>query len=319
MSEKYQPIMHSDYGPLDPKVNLLPDFFTGFEASRRSEIVAKEAAFYHKITQPFSLEDQIEKTDVVFSARDGFEIPVRFYRPKNCRECLPVVMFFHGGGFMTCSLETHDYVPTYLAAKAHIAVCSVEYRLAPEYKFPTGLEDCYDACKWVRRESQRFQIDPHRMAVGGDSSGGNFAAAITLMAKKRKDFPLWKQILIYPVTELTGTVKRRAPEVYAPVGGVSEGLSPMLSAYLPDPEQDTKNPLVSPLLAHDLSGLPPALCIIAECDALSDDGLIYAKLLQDSGVSVECHLYQGMPHAFILRTYEESFQALDCICDYLKQ
>lgn len=315
--EKYRPIVTCDYGPLDPKVSLEPDFFTGFEPARRKEIVAEEAAFYHGITQPYSVDAGLEKYDTSFRAGDGYEVPVKVYRPKGAKGDLPALFFFHGGGFMTCSVETHDYVPSYLAAKAGVMCFSVEYRLAPEYKYPMGLLDCYGACKWAVEQARRFRIDPERLIVCGDSSGGNFAAAIALMARERGDLKLWKQVLIYPALEFAGTVEKRSAQVYAPVGGVSEGPSPMLRAYLSDPAKEVSDPLVSPVLADRFDGLPPALFIEAECDALVDDGLIYAKLLQDAGVPVECAVYKGMPHAFILRTYEETFQALDRICVFL--
>jgi len=313
---KYEPIMPCAYGALDPKVNLEPDFFTGFQPERRAEIVAEEAKFYHGITQPYSVDGQLDKTYSSFQTADGYEVPIKLYRPKGAAQPLPVVMFFHGGGFMTCSVETHDYVPSYLAAKAGVACVSVEYRLAPEHKFPTGVEDCYAACKYVAEQAGTLGIDPARMAVCGDSSGGTFSAAITLLARERGDLKLWKQVLIYPATELAGLVERQSAKVYAPVGGASEGPSPMLVAYLRDLDQ-AKDPLVSPMLAEDFHGLPPALFIEAECDSLVDDGLIYAKLLRDAGVPVECEIYAGMPHAFILRTYEETFAALDRICAFL--
>ena len=316
--DKYEPIIPCAYGPLDPKVNLEPDFFTGFQPERRKEIVAEEARFYHGITEPYSVNDRLDIYYISLPAPDGYEMPVKVYRPKDARGKLPVVMFFHGGGFMTCSVETHDFVPAYLAANAGVMCFNVEYRLAPEHKFPTGLEDCYAACKWVASEAERFQIDPEKMTVCGDSSGGNFAAVLSLMARDRGDLKLWKQVLIYPATELAGAVEKQSAKVYAPVGGESDGPSPMLVAYLTDLEQ-VKDPYVSPLLAEDLTHLPEALFIEAECDALVDDGLMYAKRLQDAGGKVECHIYKGMPHAFILRTYEETFEALDTICAFLKK
>lgn len=314
----YEPILQCEYGPLDPKVNLEPDFFTGFEASRRTEIVAEEAKFYHSITAPYSVDAELEKRYLTVKAKDGYELPVKVYQPKQAGDNMPALVFFHGGGFMTCSVETHDYVPSYLAAKAKIACFSVEYRLAPEAKFPIGLEDCYTVCKWVAEHAAEFGADAEKLVVCGDSSGGNFAAVIALMAKERKDLHLWKQILIYPVTDLGGAVEKKSARVYAPVGGASESVSPMLLAYLDDPENDVKNPWVSPMLADDFTDLPSALFIEGECDSLVDDGLIYAKLLQDAGVSVECCIYKGMPHAFILRTYEETFAALNQICAFIR-
>lgn len=317
----YEPIQKLNYGPLDPKVNLLPDFFTGFEPQRRSEIVAEEAKFYHGITEPYSVDDKLDKHYTSFKADDGYEIPVKVYRPKKAKGELPALVFIHGGGFKTCSVETHDFVPSYIAANAGILVYNVEYRLAPEYKFPAGLEDCYQAVQWISKNTKQLGVDPNCIMVGGDSSGGTFSAAITQMARVRGDISIAKQILIYPATEFTGTIKKRSAEVYTMVGSSGDEpvspISPLMMEYLNDPEKEVWNPYVSPMLAEDFSGLPEALFIEAECDALVDDGLIYAKLLQDAGVPVNCKVYNGMPHAFVLRTYDETFAALDEICRFI--
>lgn len=319
MEKKFETLLKIKYGSLDPKVNLEPDFFTGFDPARRKEIVTEEAAFYHGITQPYSKDDKLEKHYESFTAEDGYEIPVKIYRPKNATGSLPVVMFFHGGGFMTCSVETHDYVPSYLAAEAGVIAINVEYRLAPEYKFPRGLEDCYLACKWAIEHKEKLGIVEDRLFVCGDSSGGNFAAAIALMAKDRKEFDVYGQILIYPVTDVAEAVEKRSLEVYGSVCGTEEHPTPVLTSYFKNIKADAGKPYASPLLADDLEGLPKALFIQAECDGLVDDGLMYAKRLKDAGVPVECKVYEGMPHAFILRTYSETFEALDQICAFLKK
>ena len=317
----YEPIQKLNYGPLDSKVNLLPDFFTGFEPKRRSEIVAEEAKFYHGITAPYSVDDKLDKHYTSFKADDGYEVPVKVYRPKAAKGELPALIFIHGGGFKTCSVETHDFVPSYIAANAGILAFNVEYRLAPEHKFPVGLEDCYQAVQWVFKNAKQLGADTNHIMVGGDSSGGTFSAAIAQMAHSRGDVSIAKQILIYPATEFTGTIKKRSAEVYTMVGSSGDEpaspISPLMLEYLSDPEKEVWNPYVSPMLAEDLSGLPEALFIEAECDALVDDGLIYAKLLQDAGVPVTCKVYNGMPHAFVLRTYDETFAALDEICQFI--
>ncbi len=318
---RYVPIQPCDYGPLDPKVDLSPDFFTGFDPARRKEIVTAEARFYRELTRPFSVDDRLTKRYASFTAPDGYEVPVKLYRPKDNGGALPVLVFLHGGGFKTCSVETHDFVPSYIAANAGVMAVSVEYRLAPEHKFPTGLEDCYQAVRWVAANAGALGADAAKIMLCGDSSGGNFVAALTLMARERKEFTVARQVLIYPVTEVTGTVYKRSAEVYAMVGVGDKSaspLAPLMAEYLADPAKEVWSPLVSPMLAEDLSGLPDALFIEAECDALADDGLIYAKLLRDAGVKVRWKVYKGMPHAFVLRTYDETFSALNEICAFVK-
>lgn len=319
--KQYEPIVKLQYGPLKAKVNLLPDFFTNFVPQRRAEIVAEEAAFYHGITEPYSVNSRLDVAWTSFTADDGYKVPVKTYRPKAANGKLPALVFFHGGGFKTCSVETHDFVPAYLAANANVIAFSVEYRLAPEDKFPTGLEDCYQAVRWIASNAESLGIDANRLTVCGDSSGGNFAAAITLMARERKEFSIDKQVLIYPALDFSGTIKKRSAEVYTMVGAKpdahAKSVSPLMLEYLNNPEREIMNPLVSPLLAESFQGLPQALFIEAECDALADDGLIYANLLKQAGVKVTCKVYEGMPHAFILRTYEETFAALDEICRFL--
>lgn len=317
---QFRPYLTIGYGSLDPKVNLEPDFFAGFEPERRAEIVAEEAAFYHELTAPYSVDDQIEKEWLEFPSFDGTSIKIKRYRPCDGRggKELPL-MFFHGGGWKTCSVETHDFVPSYLAAHAGVTCYSVEYRLAPEHKFPTGIEDCYEACRWVAAHADDQGVEASRMVVCGDSSGGNFAAVIALLARDRGDLELAGQLLIYPVTDMEDQVSnKRSPAIYGPMRGNQPGPCQLSREYLPDPEHQIGDWRYAPLLADDVSGAAPALFILAECDSLVDDGLFYAQRLADAGVDVEVHVYKGMPHAFILRTYDETFEALDTMVAWLR-
>jgi len=316
---KMETITECKYGPLNPKVNMEPDFFTCFEADKRKEIVTEEAKFYKELTEPYSVDDKINTKYVSFKTKDGSEIPIKVYEPKNMDKPLPVVVFFHGGGFITCSVETHNFVPSYIACNANVIVCSVEYRLAPEYKFPIGLEDCYESIKWIIENKKELNVDASKLMVCGDSSGANFSAVLCLMAKERKEFQISNQILIYPATDLSGKVYKKSAEAYAPVGGDADGKGVDFIALYTNDCDDLSNPYISPLLARNVTGLPPALFISAECDPLLDDGLMYAKKLKDAGVTVDYKIYEGMPHAFILRTYEETFEALNYICNYVEK
>lgn len=317
----YEPIMKSSYGALDPKVSLEPDFFTGFRPEHRKEITDAEARFYRSITEPYTVDDKLEKSYITVPARDGFHIPIKVYRRKEVKTEAPALMFIHGGGFITCTPETHDYVPSYITAKTGTVCFSIDYRLAPEYKFPVGIEDCADVLEWIFLNAEKLGIDKKRISVGGDSSGGTYTAVLTQLMKNSNKVRIWKQVLIYPATDFSGDIPKKSAEVYTMVGsgGDEKKHEPtFLQRYL-NKNEDLRNPMISPLLAKDLSELPEALFIQAECDALCDDGLLYAKRLQDAGVKVACQLYTGMPHAFILRTYDESFSALDKICNFLSR
>lgn len=319
---QFEPIYKLTYGPLKEKVNLSPDFFTNFQPAYRAEIVTQEAAFYSELTQPYSVDDQLDISTLSFQADDGYQVNIQKFQNKDLRSHATALIFFHGGGFKTCSVQTHRFVPAYLAANADVVAFSVEYRLAPEYRYPRGLEDCYQAVRWISFESDRLGIDANRIVLCGDSSGGNFVAAITMLARERNDFRIEKQVLIYPALEFSGTVKKQSVKAYGPISTVDLNAeiyySPLMQDYLSHPEQEVLNPLVSPILAGNFFGLPEALFILAECDVYVDDGLIYANQLQKAGIRVDCKVYEGMPHAFILRTYAETFEALDEICRFIR-
>ena len=262
--------------------------------------------------------DDIQRFDDIQYGPDPVENKQDVYRPKNTQGKIPVIVSVHGGGWVYGDKERYQFYCMDLAERG-FAVGNLSYRLAPEYKFPRGLEDCYLACKWAIEHKEKLGIAEDRLFVCGDSSGGNFAAAIALMAKDRKEFDVYGQILIYPVTDVAEAVKKRSLEVYGSVCGTEEHPTPVLTSYFKNIKADAGKPYASPLLADDLEGLPKALFIQAECDGLVDDGLMYAKRLKDAGVPVECKVYEGMPHAFILRTYSETFEALDQICAFLKK
>ncbi len=319
---QFEPIYKLTYGPLKDKVELSPDFFTDFQPSCRTEIVTREAAFYRELTLPYSVDNQLDISNISFQADDGYQVNIQKFQKKDHIPHATALIFFHGGGFKTCSVETHRFVPAYLSANADVVAFSIEYRLAPEFRYPRGLEDCYQAVRWISFESDRLGIDANRIVLCGDSSGGNFVAAITMLARERKDVQIEKQVLIYPALEFSGTVKKHSVKVYSSIGTAdnNEGIhcSPLMQDYLSNPEQEVLNPLVSPILADKFIGLPEALFILAECDVYVDDGLIYANQLQTAGIKVNCKVYEGMPHAFILRTYAETFEALDEICRFLR-
>ncbi|MFY9611713.1 MAG: alpha/beta hydrolase [Blastocatellia bacterium] len=223
-------------------------------------------------------------------------IRVRTYTPTG-RGPFPVVVYFHGGGWVLCDIETHDPVCRSLANAAECIVVSVDYRLAPEHKFPAAAEDCYAATRWVMNSAPLINGDADRVAVGGDSAGGNLAAVVALMARdKGEPAPIF-QVLVYPVTDyyLPGT-----PSYEENADGYFLTRDDMVwfwNHYLSN-EAEAANPYACPLRAASLGGLPSALVITAEFDPLRDEGEGYAARLRDAGVTATVVRYDGMIHGF---------------------
>ncbi|MCH2170369.1 alpha/beta hydrolase [Myxococcota bacterium] len=228
---------------------------------------------------------------------DG-EVPVRIYTPEAepGSTGLPVLVFFHGGGWVIGSLDSHDGACRLLASRAGCLVVSVDYRLAPEHRFPAAPEDCYAATRWVAEHAAEIGGDASRIAVGGDSAGGNLAAVVPLMARDRGGPELVLQVLVYPVTDFdrdTGSMQRNAEGYYL----TRQAMVWFDDHYAPEPEQRA-NPYAAPLRASDLRGLPPALVITAEFDPLCDEGDEYARALESAGVPTTWTCYGGVFHGF---------------------
>jgi acetyl esterase len=225
------------------------------------------------------------------------DLPVRIYRPATDDPAPPVIAYFHGGGWVVGSIDTHDATTSALAARSGCVVVSVEYRLAPEHPFPASLLDCYSATAWIAANGQQFGVDGGRLAIAGDSSGGNTAAAVALLARELGGPPIAFQLLVYPATDHFGDWPS-----YRLFGDGSKGLGLGLltwfsQQYLPDPN-DAADWRASPIRAGDLSDLPPALIITAEYDLLRDEGEAYGGRLKEAGVPAVVHRYPGVPHGF---------------------
>lgn len=226
----------------------------------------------------------------------GGDLPVRIYRPSGVGEPMPTVVYCFGGGWTLGSIETSDEICRNLANLVPCQVITVGYRLAPEHKFPAAVHDCYAATSWIADNAGELGADPHRMAVAGDSSGGNLAAAVTLLARDRGGPALAAQVLVYPNTDYRGDTESTR-ENDDPALFNRRSVAWYWGHYLANPE-DGRDPLASPLLAEDLSGLPPALVITAEYDPLRDEGEHYAQRLRQAGVPVVATRYDGMVHGF---------------------
>jgi acetyl esterase len=248
---------------------------------------------------PLHAMARVEDLPVV--ARDGFAIPVRLVAPSH--GLLPVLVYFHGGGFTIGNIETHDALCRQLAHLAHCAVLSVDYRLAPESKFPTALNDAWDVVQWVAAQGVDRQLDAQHMAVGGDSAGGTLAAVCAIFARD-EGIPLALQLLFYP-----GTAAHQTADSHRKFarGFVLEEphISYFFNHYIRTPA-DRDDWRFAPLdgvdeSGHtvDLTGVTPAWLGLAECDPLVDEGVQYADRLRMAGVAVDLDIYRGVVHEFI--------------------
>ena len=245
------------------------------------------------------------------------QIPVRIYTPEG-KGPFPLLVYFHGGGWVLGNLDAHDPVCRALTNAAACITVSVDYRLAPEHKYPAAPEDCYAATRWVAGNASSFNGDTTCIAVGGDSAGGNLAAVVTLIARDRGGPKLMYQLMIYPVTNYSFDTPsyRENAEGYALT---KDDMVWFWNHYLPG-EDDGKHPYASPLQAQDLSNLPPALVITAEYDPLRDEGEQYAARLQEAGNHVTVRRYNGMIHGFFGKgaMMDQGRQAIEDAAAYLR-
>jgi len=225
-------------------------------------------------------------------------IRARFYLPGEDRPW-PVLVYFFGGGWVLGSLDAVDPICRRLANAVPCAVVSVEYRRAPEHRFPAGLEDCYAATSWVGEHGASLGLDPDRVAVGGASAGGNLAAGVALLARERGGPRLAFQVLVYPLLDHAAETPSGREALDDPFFGPKD-VAWCWSQYLAEPS-DGDSPLASPLRAADLEGLPPALVVTAELDPLRDEGELYAERLGEAGVPTELVRFEGMVHGFFSR------------------
>ena len=244
---------------------------------------------------------------------------IRIYRP-NLKAENPVTVFFHGSGFVICSIETHDAMCRSFCRRAATVVVSVDYALAPEKKFPAAPDDCFAATKWVAAHAQAFGADPARLAVAGDSAGGNMAAVVALRARDEGGPPLRAQVLIYPVTDHHSVQRPSYAERGGGCGLTREGMMWFWDLYLVDPSHGA-HPHASPIRAESLAHLPPAYIVTGEYDLLRDEGKDYATKLQAAGVPVDLVHYDDMNHGFLnwVGLIDRSGQAMDGICAWLRK
>ncbi|MFN8162605.1 MAG: alpha/beta hydrolase [Solirubrobacterales bacterium] len=229
-------------------------------------------------------------------------IPARFYVPAGLPAgvAAPLLVYFHGGGWVIGDLDTHDGVCRFLASAAGTAVLSIDYRLAPEHPFPAAVEDSWASFAWAAANAAALGVDPARIAVGGDSAGGNLAAVVSLLAREGGGAMPAMQLLIYPVTDTAGELPSR--RLFAEGFLLTKGDMDTFEAHYLPPGSNPRDPRVSIIEASDLSSLPPAYVATAGFDPLRDEGEAYALRMREAGVRVALRRHPGLIHSFANET-----------------
>jgi acetyl esterase/lipase len=244
-------------------------------------------------------------------------VPVRVYTP-SAEDDLPVVVYYHGGGWVLGNLDTHDPLCRRLARETNCVVVAVDYRLAPDAKFPAAFDDCFAATAYVSQHADEFNVDPTRLVVAGDSAGGNLAAAVAIRAAEVGSPAILAQVLIYPVVE--PNYETDSYLAHAEGFGLSRGTMMWFwEQYLV--EEDIANPYAVPSAATNLDKLPPAHFVTAEHDVLLSEGESYANRLQDAGIPTTMRQYTGMIHGFVQLSgvFDVGRQAISDLAEHLQK
>ncbi len=318
-----KPIPDSDVpGDLDPRVLAT---MRAFVPSDGPEIFDLASARANMGWPNRDVTKTVITTETVNIPSGDGDIPARMYRPDTT-ETLPAILFFHGGGFFGGTLDTVENPCKRLAEKANALVVSVDYRLVPEHPFPAGLDDCFAAVEWVYLQAEKLNVDCHQIAVAGDSAGGNLATACCLMDRAQGTNWITFQALVYPVVNLGSIptedyewtldryeIKHHHDLIRGVVMALGD-LENLLNQIYLQGKAELTDPLVSPLFAEDVTGLPPALIITAEYDYLRLEGEAYARKLARDGVKTRLIQYRGMDHAFMDKLGDYP-QAEDCMIE----
>ncbi len=284
---------------IDPTFKMLLDAFPmTFNAADGVEVARSRLRL---LKVPPELVPDVRTEERTIGYGELTDIPVRIYWPASDDTPLPVVVFYHGGGFSLGDLDTHDPVARLHAVSAEAIVVSVDYRLAPEHPFPAGVNDCWAALQWVAENAAELGGDPKRIAVAGDSAGGNLAAVMAHLARDNGGPELVFQLLWYPSVTADLSLPSHTENASAPILD-RDVIDAFLSWYIPD--LDITNPkdiptTLAPANAADLSGLPPAYIGTAEHDPLRDDGARYADLLNAAGVPTELNNESTLVHGYV--------------------
>jgi len=282
--------------PLDPQARALLDQLKALGGPPFNELAPPDARIAAQALGSLSgTPEAVAKVEDRTIAGPAGALPVRLYTPAGSGP-FPVLVFFHGGGWVIGDLSTQDGACRALTNAVGCVVVSVDYRLAPEHKFPAAPEDTYAATKWVAQNAATINTDPARIALGGDSAGGNLTAVTAQMARDRGGPQLVFQLLIYPVID--GACDTASYSDNADGYLLTKDMMQWFWNHYVRSNVDRQNPMASPLRARSLRGLPPALVLTAEFDPLRDEGEAYAARLKEAGVPVTLSRYNGMIHGF---------------------
>jgi acetyl esterase len=303
--------------PVDPQIRMLLDLRAALPELHKLSVADARAQFaardFPGLRRPYIAG--VTNRDMQGPAGS---LGLRVYRPLG-EGPFPLVAFFHGSGFVVCNLDTHDILCRNLCAGTGCVVVSVDYRLAPEAKFPAAPDDCLAATRWAVANAAALGADPGRVFVAGDSAGGNLAAVTALRIRDEGGPKLLGQLLIYPVTDYYWPGTPSMTENADGYGLTRAGMIWFWNHYLAVPS-DGASPHASPLRSRDLGGLPPAMVITAEYDPLRDEGEYYADRLRQAGVPTEMKRWDGMNHGFFFwpGVVDKATAAMDEACGWVR-
>lgn len=295
------PLPHETATALDPQAKAVIDLVIKSGRPAFHQLSPRDARQMYRDTRPASTPPAPEIGAVKDLAADGpaGSVPLRLYRPWEvpAATALPALVFFHGGGWVIGDLDTHDVLCRQLTAGAGISVVAVDYRLAPEHRFPAAIDDAWAATRWVAAHAAELGIDAGRLAVGGDSAGGNLAAVVALLARDHGGPSITLQTLIYPVVDVAA--EARSYTDFADGFMLTRDSMRWFIAHYVGGQGSAADWRVSPLRAPSLAGVAPALVVTAGFDPLRDEGDAYAAKLRQAGVRVDAICYGGMVHGFV--------------------
>jgi len=303
--------------PLDPHIQALLDKGTGVPATHTLPIDVARAQYESRIVLMAPAAKVASVREQTIDGPGG-PLRIRIYTPHGTGP-FPLLVFFHGSGFVLCSLDTHDGMCRNLCAGSECVVASVDYRLAPEHKFPAGIGDCLYATRWAAAHAPELGTNARRIAVAGDSAGGNMAAVTALRLRDEGGPALCGQLLLYPVTDYHTPGTPSYQENAEGYRLTRDTMKWFWDHYLSDPSEGA-HPHASPLRAPDLSGLPPALLVTAEYDPLRDEGEFYAEKLRANGVPTVLTRYDGVNHGFMfwVGVVDKAGSAMNEACNWLR-